>query len=110
SPPRSRNPLARFQHGFEARFARIRETYRGLLALVLVRRRPFVLGFLGFVLVSFLLLPALGSNFFPSVDAGQMTLHVRAPVGTRIEDTAALFDHVEQSIRQVVLPDQLVNI
>ena len=48
-----------------------------------------------------MLVPFLGSNFFPSVDAGQITLHVRAPVGTRIEDTAAMFDHIERAIRQV---------
>jgi len=110
SPRRRPNPLARFQHGFERRFAQVREGYRGLLSLVLTRRRPFILGFLGFVLASFLLTPFLGSNFFPSVDSGAMTLHVRAPVGTRIEDTAALFDHVEQAIRQTVPPAELAGI
>jgi multidrug efflux pump subunit AcrB len=109
--PRQRpNPLARFQHGFERRFAEVREGYRGLLALALTRRRPFILGFLGFVLASFLLTPFLGSNFFPSVDSGAMTLHVRAPIGTRIEDTAALFDHVEDAIRQTVPPAELKGI
>jgi len=106
----ARNPLARFQHGFERRFARIRDGYRGVLALALTRRRAFVLGFLGFVLGSFLLAPFLGSNFFPSVDSGEITLHVRAPVGTRIEDTAALFDHVEAAIRQTVPPAELSSI
>src|SRR5580692_3886960 len=66
---RAANPLVRFQHGFEARFAAVREGYRGLLALALTRRRPFVLGFLGLVLASFLLLPFLGANFFPTVDS-----------------------------------------
>jgi len=108
--PRSRNPLLRFQHGFERRFARIRDGYRGVLALALERRRIFVLGFLGFVLASFLLAPFLGSNFFPSVDSGEITLHVRAPVGTRIEDTAALFDHVEAAIRQTVPPAELSSV
>jgi len=104
------NPLSRFQHGFEARFAKLRESYRGVLALALTRRRPFVLGFLGLVLASFLLTPFLGENFFPSVDAGAMTLHVRAPVGTRIEDTAALFDHVENAIRQTIPPSELKGV
>ena len=109
-PRPSRNPFVRFQHGFERRFARVREGYRGALATALENRRVFVIGFLACVLLSFALLPFLGSNFFPSVDSGEMTLHVRAPVGTRIEDTAALFDHVEQSIRQVIPPDQLTSI
>ena len=107
---RAANRLVRFQHGFEARFAAVREGYRGLLALALTRRRPFVLGFLGLVLASFLLLPFLGANFFPTVDSGAMTLHVRAPVGTRIEDTAALFDHVEAAIRQTIPPAEVTGI
>ena len=107
---RSANPLVRFQHGFEERFAVIREGYRGVLALALARRGVFIAGFLAFVVLSFGLAPFLGSNLFPSVDSGAMTLHVRAQVGTRLEDTAALFDHVEQAIRQTVPPDQLTTI
>jgi multidrug efflux pump subunit AcrB len=107
-PPR--NPFARFQHGFEQRFAQVRGAYRDVLALALAHRRPFVIGFMAFVLASFLLTPLLGENFFPSVDSGQMTLHVRAPVGTRIEDTAALFDHVEAAIRQTIPPAELASV
>jgi multidrug efflux pump subunit AcrB len=106
----SRNPLTRFQHGFEARFSKLRAGYHGLLVLALARRGLFVAGFMGFVILSFGLAPFLGSNFFPSVDSGAMTLHVRAPIGTRIEDTAALFDHIEQVIRQTVPKDELVTI
>jgi multidrug efflux pump subunit AcrB len=102
--------LVRFQHGFETRFAEIREGYRSVLAMALGARPRFVVGFMAMVLASFLLAPALGSNFFPSVDSGAMTLHVRAPVGTRIEDTAALFDQVEASIRRSIPPDQLSTI
>jgi multidrug efflux pump subunit AcrB len=109
-PKRSPNPLVRLQHGFEARFARVREGYRGVLALALENRGVFIAGFLGCVILSFALLPLLGENFFPSVDSGEMTLHVRAPVGTRIEDTAALFDHVEQAIRRTVPPKDLATI
>jgi multidrug efflux pump subunit AcrB len=109
-PKRSRNPLVRFQHGFEARFAAVREGYRAVLAMALGRRGLFIAGFLAFVVLSFGLAPFLGSNFFPTVDAGEMTLHVRAPIGSRLEDTAALFDHVEQAIRQTVPPDQLKTI
>ncbi|HEX4181990.1 MAG TPA: efflux RND transporter permease subunit, partial [Caulobacteraceae bacterium] len=102
--------LARLQHGFEERFARVREGYRTVLALALERRAVFVAGFLGFVVLSFALTPFLGSNFFPSVDSGEMTLHVRAQVGSRIEETAALFDHIEGAIRQTVPPDQLKGV
>jgi multidrug efflux pump subunit AcrB len=104
------NALARFQRGFEQRFSQVREGYRGVLALTLQYRGRFIGAFLIFVLASFLLLPFLGADFFPTVDAGEMTLHVRAPVGTRIEDTAALFDHVEQAIRQTIPPDELTGV
>jgi multidrug efflux pump subunit AcrB len=108
--PTSRNPLVRFQHGFEMRFERFRDLYRDLLALALDHRRGFLISFMAVVLVSFGLVPFLGRSFFPSVDSGEISLHVRAPVGTRIEDTAALFDHIEQTIRQSVPPDQLGTI
>jgi multidrug efflux pump subunit AcrB len=102
--------LARFQHGFEDRFAKVREGYRGVLVLALEHRKVFVAGFLGCVVLSFALAPFLGSNFFPSVDSGEMTLHVRAPIGSRIEETAALFDHIEAAVRQTVPQDQLDNV
>ena len=107
---RSRNPLVRFQHGFEQGFERIRSGYRGLLELALGARVPFVIGFMVVVVLSFGLVPFLGRNFFPAIDAGQINLHVRAPTGTRIEQTAAEFDHVEQTIRQTIPPDQLGDI
>ncbi|RFU44998.1 efflux RND transporter permease subunit [Paraburkholderia sp. DHOC27] len=100
-------PLGRFQRGFEARFERVRERYHGLLELALNHRRIFVTGFLGFVLISFLLVPFLGRNFFPSVDAGQILMHVRAPVGVRVEKTAQIFANVEGSIRQIIPPADL---
>jgi len=110
SARRSSNWLVRLQHGFEARFSMVRKSYRSVLALALGSRPRFLMGFMAVVLASFLLVPALGSNFFPSVDSGAITLHVRAPVGTRIEDTAALFDHIETSIRQKIPADQLSTI
>ena len=85
----------------------IRAAYHGYLSYAMERRVWFAIGFVAFVLLSFLLVPFLGENFFPQVDAGAIALHVRAPVGTRIEETAALFDHVENRIRQVIPPDQL---
>ena len=109
SPP-SKNPLVRFQRGFEARFARLRAGYHELLALALKHRRRFVGGFLGFIAVSFLLVPFLGRNFFPQVDGGQMLLHVRAPVGMRIEETAARFTEVEKTIREVIPPTEVAAV
>jgi multidrug efflux pump subunit AcrB len=104
---KSANPLVRFQHRFEAAFERFRGAYRGLLELALESRRGFVVGFLAVILLSFGLLPFLGRDFFPYIDAGQINLHVRAPTGTRIEETAVEFDHIERTIRTVIPPDQL---
>ena len=100
--PPAKNPLARLQRAFEAGFVRLRDGYRDLLGLAIGHRRTFVAGFLGFVLVSFLLVPFLGRNFFPQVDGGQILLHVRAPVGMRLEETAARFTDVENAIREVI--------
>jgi multidrug efflux pump subunit AcrB len=98
---------ARFQKAFEARFEKVRCRYRSLLCLALEHRRVFTIGFLAFVLASFSLVPFLGKNFFPEVDAGQIVLHVRAPVGTRVEKTAQIFAGVETSIRQIIRPTDL---
>src|ERR1700722_5793531 len=108
--PRSRNPLRRFQQGFENRFTRIRDSYRSLLLLALGRPKTFIAGFLACVLLSFGLWPFLGENFFPTVDSGQILMHIRAQPGTRIEETARLFDLVEQTIRTTIPPDQLDTI
>ena len=88
----------------------IREGYRNLLAMALAHRRVFIIGFMGFVVTSFALAPFLGSNFFPPVDAGQITIHVRPPVGTRIEDASATFGDIEGVIRQTVPPRELESI
>jgi multidrug efflux pump subunit AcrB len=109
-PVRTRNPLKRLQQAFEARFSAVRNRYRALLSLALGRPKSFMAGFLGCVLLSFGLWPLLGENFFPSVDSGQILMHVRAQAGTRIEETARLFDLVEQTIRRTIPPDQLDNI
>jgi multidrug efflux pump subunit AcrB len=106
-PAASRNPLVRFQRGFEERFTRMRAGYHGLLALSIEHHRLFVAGFIGFIAVSFLLMPFLGRNFFPQVDGGQMLIHVRAPVGMRIEETAARFTEVEKAIREIIPPAEV---
>ncbi len=106
----SRNPLVRFQHGFEQIFERFGGGYRELLILTLENRRKFIVGFLLVVVLSFGLIPFLGRNFFPSIDAGQINLHVRAATGTRIEATAAEFDHIEKSIRETIPADQIGDV
>jgi multidrug efflux pump subunit AcrB len=106
-PPPSRNPLVRFQRGFEARFAAFRIGYRDLLTLALHHRGPFVIGFLAFVAASFLLAPFLGRNFFPSVDAGRILMHARAPIGTRVEEAANGFADIQKEIRRIIPPREI---
>jgi multidrug efflux pump subunit AcrB len=102
--------LIRFQARFERGFSALRDIYHGLLLLALGSRKRFLIGFLACVLASFLLLPSLGEDFFPNTDAGAMAMHVRLPLGTRIEESAAAFDRIEAKIREVVPPDQLDTI
>jgi CzcA family heavy metal efflux pump len=106
-PPPTRNPLVRFQRGFEARFERIRGGYHSLLELALAHRPTFVIGFLTFVAVSFLLVPFLGRNFFPAVDAGNILMHVRTQVGTRVEETANQLADVQKAIRKIIPPEEI---
>ena len=104
------NIFARFQQGFERGFQAIRASYERLLATLVEQRKLFVPAFLLLCLAAFLLLPWLGQDFFPAVDSGQFTLHLRAPTGTRIEETARLCDQVEASIRQTVPPNEMDGI
>jgi len=103
----SRNPLVRFQQAFEGLFARFRHGYGDVLTLAMDHRKLFVGGFLCAVAVSFALLPYLGRNFFPSVDSGQILMHVRTQVGTRVEETANQFAEVQKAIRKIIPPDQI---
>jgi len=95
-------PLIRFQQGFENGFDRFRKSYQNLLGWILAHRLAFGAAFLAFCAASFLLVPFLGQDFFPSVDAGLFRLHVRAHTGTRVEETAALVDRVETAIRRQI--------
>ena len=102
-PASSRNPFVRFQLTFEAGFEKFRGAYHRLLEGVLHHRRMFLAAFSAACLGSLaILVPWLGQDFFPSVDAGSFKLHVRGPTGMRIEDTAFLCDLVERSIRQQI--------
>ena len=105
--PASSNPFVRLQRGFESRFEKFRESYRNALAWTLSRSKLTVIAFLVLIVVSALLFPLLGRDFFPQVDAGQMRLHVRAPPGTRIEKTQEYFAQVEAQIRQTVGANQI---
>jgi multidrug efflux pump subunit AcrB len=99
----SRNPLVRLQKRFEEAFERFRLSYRNLLEVCLHHRRAFLIAFFAFCLGSLaVLIPWLGQDFFPSVDSGTFKLHLRAPTGMRIEETANLCDLVEQSIRKQI--------
>ena len=90
-------------HGkFHAAFEAMRRRYRLLLAWSLHHRAPVVVVFVAFVLASFSLAFLVGRDFFPTVDSGQMRLHVRGPVGTRIEQTERIFARVEAEIRQLI--------
>jgi multidrug efflux pump subunit AcrB len=106
----SRNPFTRFQRGFEHAFDRFRRGYLSLLILCVDHAGAFLIFFLAFALLSLGLTPFLGQDFFPSVDSGQFMIHVRAHTGTRIEETAALCDHIESTIRQEIPSDELVTI
>jgi len=107
----SRNPFIRFQLAFERRFEQLRHFYHGLLALAVARSYVFLILFLFFCVGSFALLyPWLGQDFFPSVDAGQFKLHVRARTGTRIEETARLCDQIDSAIRREIPARELVTI
>jgi multidrug efflux pump subunit AcrB len=107
----SRNPLVRFQLRFEHGFERFRAGYRRALESCLQHRRLFVIGFFAACLASLaIVIPWLGRDFFPTVDSGTILLHVRAPTGMRIEDTASLCDQVERWIRQKIPPAEVHNI
>ncbi|HEX4542600.1 MAG TPA: efflux RND transporter permease subunit, partial [Candidatus Acidoferrum sp.] len=106
----SRNPFVRMQEKFEVGFEKFRGRYHRMLEASIRHRKAFIVIFLLACVLSFGLLPFVGQDFFPSVDSGEFKLHLRAPTGTRIEDTAALCDRVEAEMRQQIPPKELVTI
>ncbi len=98
--------LLRFEHGFE----RLRARYEAALTRLIARRTLALTCVALVVLASGLLLPIVGEDFFPQVDAGMMRLHVRAPTGTRIEDTEFIVDRIERSIRKIIPANELESI
>ena len=106
----SMNPLVRLQGHFELQFEKLRNFYRGILRTCLKHTVAFPLAFLAICVGSFALYPWLGEDFFPSVDAGQIKLHVRAPTATRIEETAALCGDVERSIHELIPANEIEGV
>ncbi|CAN0625752.1 Acriflavin resistance protein [Burkholderia multivorans] len=102
--------FARLYHRFDHAFERLRAAYMVLLSVLLVRRRFYASCFLGFCVLSTGLVFALGRDFFPNADSGNIRLHMRAPTGYRIEETARLADQVERVVREVVPPGELGTI
>jgi multidrug efflux pump subunit AcrB len=110
SAPESAGWFRRFHNRFEHGFERFRDRYVASLEWCLHHRLLFGSLFLAFCALSMLLVPFLGEDLFPSVDSGQIRLHIRAPIGTRVEETAALCDRIEASIRQTIPPGELSGI
>ncbi len=107
----SRNPLTRFQLAFESGFEKFRDIYLRLLNVCVDHAGVFLVLFLAFTLGSVgVLAPWLGQDFFPAVDSGQFKIHVRAHTGTRIEETAALCDHVDATIREQIPANEIATI
>jgi len=107
----SRNPFVRFQLAFESGFEKVRLGYLRLLTLCVDNAAFFLILFVIFSIASVgILAPWLGQDFFPSVDAGQFKIHVRARTGTRIEETAALCDHIDATIREQIPTKEMVTI
>jgi multidrug efflux pump subunit AcrB len=107
----SRNPFTRFQMAFDSDFEKFRNGYLRMLTLCVDHAKVFLTVFMLFAVASLaMLIPWLGQDFFPSVDSGQFKIHVRAHTGTRIEETAALCDHVDRTIRQVIPADEIVTV
>jgi len=97
----------RYQQAFEHSFERLRMGYRRALGGALDRSWLFGSCFLAFCVMSAGLTLVLGRDFFPSVDAGQIRLHMRARTGLRIEETTRLADQVNQVIREVIPKNEL---
>jgi multidrug efflux pump subunit AcrB len=107
---RAGNWLVRMQSKFEHAFENFRGRYHRLLERSIRHRVVFAICFLAACVLSFALLPFVGQDFFPSVDGGEFKLHMRAPTGTRIEETAALCDRVDAVIRKQIPPSEIVSV
>ena len=109
-PKASRNPFVRLHLAFEHVFESSRNGYRPLLDNCLRHQKFFIGLFLAGCALSAALLPWVGRDFFPTVDAGQIKLHMRAKTGTRIEETARLSDLVEAETRRIIPPADIATV
>ena len=107
---RIKGRLALFQYQFENTFDSIRKKYYSFLERVIQNQRAFIWVFMSFVLASYLLIFTFGREFFPAVDGGQIKMHVRAPVGTRLEETALKFNEIEDAIRKKIPKEQISSL
>ncbi|MBW4696126.1 MAG: efflux RND transporter permease subunit [Lyngbya sp. HA4199-MV5] len=110
STPVRSNWFMRLHHGFNRRFDTMRDRYRHALDWGLSHRVWVLFVAIAFFVSGLVLLPFVGQDFFPTVDAGQFRLHVRAPAGTRVEETERYFGQVEDRIRQVIPQDEIKTI
>jgi multidrug efflux pump subunit AcrB len=108
-PAPNPGPLVRFQRGFEHRFEQFRLSYQALLTRVVAIRGRFIIGFLSIALSSLLLITFLGRDFFPGLKSGEIDMHMRAPIGTRLEEASKMAVLVNQSVRHI-LAGQVNNI
>ena len=108
--PSTNNPFKLFQRSFEAKFERFRDMYLEALKTAMATRKKFVVVFMAIILLSFGLIPFIGSNFFPSVDGGQILIHARLPVGTRVEESAKRFSAIEDGIRKVIPTSEIATL
>jgi multidrug efflux pump subunit AcrB len=108
--PKSRNPFVLMQQRFEHGFEKLRASYHRLLETCIHHSRIFVICFFAACVLSFGLLPMVGQDFFPTVDSGEFKLHLRAPTGTRIEETAALCERVDDDMRRLIPKSELTTI
>ena len=106
-PPAVPGLLRRVYRAFDSRFDKLRSGYVAILTGVLAKRRLFAGLFLAFCVLSCALVFVLGRDFFPSVDAGLIRLHMRMPTGTRIEETARTADRVDAAIRRIIPAPEL---
>src|SRR5581483_7387542 len=106
----SRNVFVRFQKGFERRFDRFRERYGVLLEQVIARRRAFVSISLAIAVGSVSLFFFLGRDYFPEIRSGVIQMHMRAPLGTRIEVSGRLATLASKTIEEELLPGKVDNI
>ena len=106
----SKGIIWRVHHLFNRAFEALRYRYVGLLEWSLRHRAPVLIWFMAFAVASLGLVWLVGEDFFPDVDAGQIRLHVRAPVGTRLEETEARFGEVEHELANVIPAREIDNV